>query len=298
MSSVIGALALAALVSAPPLPLQQAAATALGSRAGCVVALDPRDGRLLALVNPLTAAGAAYPIGSLAKLVTALAGISEGTVDGSRVLTCRGRDQGRSCWHVHGRVGLEEAIAQSCSLYFFRVGLELGAERLMASLRSAGFGQSTESGLPGESAGVLLPPRTRAQLEDLAYGDTSALRATALQVACFTGALANGGSRLRPHVAQAPARTLGRIGNGRAIAQVQEGMRRAVLSGSARDANVPALALYGKTGTATHLSARHRRHGWFAGYTPGLAVVAFVRDGTGYDDAAPVARRVFEAWQP
>lgn len=298
MMSVLGAVALASAVSTASLPLQQIATRALGTRPGCVVALDPRDGRLLALVNPQTAVGTAYPVGSLAKLVTAMAGVSSGVADGSRVHTCRGREQGRTCWHVHGRVGLEEAIAQSCSLYFFRVGLDLGPERLIQAFRTAGFGQSTESGLVGESAGSLQPPRTRDQLEDLAYGDTPALLATPLQVACFTGALANGGVRLRPHVASGPARVLGRIGEARAIGPVQAGMRRAVLSGSAREADVPALALFGKTGTSTQLDAKHRRHGWFAGYAPGLAVVAFVKDGTGYADAAPVARRVFAAWQP
>lgn len=298
MISVIGAVALASAVTAAPLPLQQAATRALGNRAGCVVALDPRDGRLLALVNPRMAVGTAYPVGSLAKLVTAMAGVSSGVADGSRVFTCRGRAHGRTCWHVHGRVGLEEAIAQSCSLYFFRVGLDLGPERLTRAFRSAGFGQSTQSGLAGERAGSLRPPRTRSQLEDLAYGDTAALLATPLQVACFTGALANGGVLMRPHVDPAPARALGRIGEARAIAPVQAGMRRAVLSGSAREADVPALALFGKTGTSTQLDAPHRRHGWFAGYAAGLAVVAFVKHGTGYADAAPVARRVFEAWQP
>ncbi|HEY9855333.1 MAG TPA: penicillin-binding transpeptidase domain-containing protein, partial [Stenomitos sp.] len=79
---------------------------------------------------------------------------------------------------------------------------------------------------------------------------------------------------------------------------VRAGMRRAVLTGSAREANVPSLAICGKTGTATQLAASYKRHGWFAGYMPGLAVVAFVKDGTGYADAAPVARHVFEAWAP
>lgn len=293
----LGALALAIAISTP-LPLQQAATDALGGRAGCVVALDPHDGRLLALVNPQVAVGTAYPIGSLAKLVTALAGVSAGVVDGARIRECRGRDEDRSCWHPHGRVGLEEALAQSCSLFFFRLGREIGAGRLTRGLRAAGFGQSTGSGLQGEVPGTLEPPATRQQLEDLAYGDTVALRATPLQVAAFAASLANGGERLQPHLERGPARVQGRVASAGAIARVKEGMRQAVLSGSAREADVPSLAIHGKTGTATQPAAPHRRHGWFAGYAPGLAVVAFVKEGTGFTDAAPVARRVFEAWQP
>ncbi|HEY9856929.1 MAG TPA: penicillin-binding transpeptidase domain-containing protein, partial [Stenomitos sp.] len=191
MTPVLGAIALAGALASAPLPLQAAAEQALGNRAGCVVALDPQDGRLMALVHPKMAVGSAYPIGSLAKLVTALAGVSSGVVDGARVLECRGRGHGRTCWHVHGRIGLEEALAQSCSLYFFRVGLDLGAARLTHAMRTAGFGQSTGSGLAGEVPGLVVPPGTKAELEDLAYGDTSALRATPLQVASFVGALAN-----------------------------------------------------------------------------------------------------------
>lgn len=298
MTFVLGALALASAVTTPPLPLQQAATRALGGRAGCVVAMDPRDGRLLALVNPRTAVGTAYPIGSLAKLVTAMAGLSAGVVDGSRVLTCRGRENGRICWHVHGRVGLEEAIAQSCSLYFFRVGLDLGDDRLMRAFRRAGFGHSTGSGLAGEQAGTLRSPRNRLELEDLAYGDTAALQATPLQVASFIGGIANGGSRLRPNLGPGNAGPLGMVGDVRSVEQVKSGMRRAVLAGSAREANVPSLSIFGKTGTATHVTAPHRRHGWFAGFSDGLVVVAFLKDGTGYTSAAPVARRVFEAWRP
>lgn len=296
MSLLVGAIALSGALAI--LPLQHAAERALGSQAGCVVALDPRDGRLLALVHPRMAVGKAYPIGSLAKLVTALAGVSAGVVDGARVMQCRGRDHGRTCWHVHGRVGLEKALAESCSLYFFRVGLDLGPERLTRAFSAAGFGRSTGSGLADESAGTLVAPRTRSELEDLAYGDTPALRATPLQVACFAGALANGGALMRPHVEGAGMQVLGRLEDPRALELVRSGMRQAVLSGSARKANVASLAIFGKTGTATQLAAPHKRHGWFAGYTPGLAVAVFVTDGTGYSSAAPVARRVFEAWRP
>jgi cell division protein FtsI/penicillin-binding protein 2 len=71
-------------------------------------------------------------------------------------------------------------------------------------------------------------------------------------------------------------------------------MRRAVLSGTAQPANVPGLAVFGKTGSATQLAAPHLRHGWFVGFTPTLAVVVFVKNGTGFEAAAPIARQVFE----
>lgn len=238
--------------------------------------MDARDGRLLALVNPRVATGVAAPVGSLAKLVVAVAALDAGLVDGARRFRCNGKFERWRCWQVHGEQTLETAIAHSCSSAFFALGRELGARRMNRAFTAAGFGRSTQSGLPGEAAGRFTPARTPAEVTELAYGDTLALQATPLQVASWMTAIAHGGSR-------------GHEG-------VRAGMRRAVLKGSARAADVPGLAIHGKTGTATQARAPHRRHGWFAGFTERLVVVVFVKEGTGFEAAAPVAREVFAAW--
>lgn len=283
--------------TASELPLQKAAQRALGDRPGAIVAMRAHDGRLQAVVNPRLAAGSAQPIGSLAKLVTALAALDARVTDGARSLPCRGRFERWTCWKVHGNLTLEDAIAQSCSSYFFAVGRDLGAPRLNRAFAEAGFGQPTGSGLPGERSGMLRPARTRAELTELAYGDTPALLATPLQVASWVGAIANGGKRYAPHFGDDPPRLLGSLRGAQGLDLVRTGMRRAVLEGSAKEAGVERLAVHGKTGTATHLGAEHRRHGWFVGFAEDLVVVVFVRTGNGYADAAPIAREVFAAWR-
>ncbi len=288
---------------ATDLPLQRVAQAALGNRPGTIVALNAKDGRLLAVINPRVAAGGAYPIGSLAKLVTGMAALEARAIDGARTFPCKGRFERWKCWQIHGNQTLEEAIAHSCSSFFFAAGRELGARRLNQAFTRAGFGRSTGSDLPAEAAGTFTPARNRAELTELAYGDTPALQATPLQVAAWMGAIANGGTRYRPHLGSKSPQVLGLLSGAAAIANIQTGMRRAVLEGSANKADFPGLSVYGKTGTSTQLRAgardsenRNRHHGWFAGFAGELVVVVFVKDGSGYADAAPIAREVFAAW--
>lgn len=282
--------------SASVLPLQQAAERALGGRPGCVVAMDAETGTLRVLVNPNVAATLEVPIGSLAKLVTGMAALDAGLTDGSRKIRCKGAFERWTCWKVHGEQTVEEAIANSCSTYFFTVGRELGAQRLNQAFEAAGFGRLTQSGLAGERPGTFTPARTLPELTELSYGDTPALLATPLQVASWVGAIANGGIRYAPHFEHTEPVILGRLTGLRGLASVKAGMRLAVLSGSAEKADLPMVSLYGKTGTSTHVGAPNRRHGWFVGFAERKVVVVFIKDGNGYNAAAPVAKEVFAAW--
>ncbi|MNR81906.1 Stage V sporulation protein D [compost metagenome] len=282
--------------NASELDLQRVAQRALGPRAGSVVALDARNGQLQALLNPRVAAASAYPVGSLAKLVTGMAALDAGLTDGARRIRCKGQFERWKCWRVHGEQTFEEAIANSCSTYFFTVGRELGGPRLNRAFQEAGFGRKSGSDLADEAAGKRVPARTLAEVTELAYGDTPALLATPLQVASWMGAIANSGTRYAPHLAPTPTRRIGSLAEKSGLDLVRTGMRRAVLDGSAQGADVPRLAVHGKTGTATHLNAVERRHGWFAGFAEHRVVVVFVKEGSGYDDAAPIAREVFDAW--
>lgn len=275
------------------LPLQDEAVRAMGDRQGCVVALDARNGHLLAMVHP-TVAARAYPVGSLAKLVTALAAVEAHVTDPDRTLECRGGRGPFHCWGLHGRVRLAEAIAQSCAFYFFTVGQELGGSRLVRALHAAGFGQATGMALRGEEAGVVVPPRSPEEVMTMAYGDTPALQATPLQIAVLAGALARDGRRYRPTWG-GPRVCLGTLPFPHAVEAVRQGMRLAVQAGSARSAEVPRLHVFGTTGTATWPEDPSRRHGWFAGYAGDVALAVYMHDGSGYRDAGPVARAVFEA---
>ncbi|MGH2900101.1 MAG: penicillin-binding transpeptidase domain-containing protein, partial [Solirubrobacteraceae bacterium] len=143
--------------------LQEAAEAALDRehKTGAVVALDPRTGEVLALasrpafdpnefavrIDPLEwraliqdplkplvnrALQGQYPPGSTYKVVTAIAGLEEKIVDPHTEVFCGGSFRlGKRvyrCWKKegHGTVDLHKALVQSCDVYFYKLGLELG----------------------------------------------------------------------------------------------------------------------------------------------------------------------------
>lgn len=175
--------------------LQQAAEKALGEYSGAVVAMDPRNGEVLALVSkpgydpnafvngisstayralqanidqPLfnRALLGQYPPGSTVKPFMGLAGLHYGTASPQRTEFCPGfyqlpgeerkfRDWKRT---GHGRVALDAAIVESCDVYFYDLAHDLGIDRIHDFLKPFGFGSQTNIDMNGERPG-LLPSR-------------------------------------------------------------------------------------------------------------------------------------------
>ncbi len=181
------------LVLTIDLELQLKADSLLAGRGrGAIVALDPRNGEILALASRpsfdpnLLAAGidpevwhklrddpasplwnratrAAYPPGSVFKLFAAASALDRELVTQSSHLdACRGRIFiGRryfTCWKTHGRLNLHEAIVQSCDTYFYQLGMKIGLDALSKDALSYGFGARVGIDLPPESPG-LVPTR-------------------------------------------------------------------------------------------------------------------------------------------
>ncbi len=164
--------------------------------AGAVVAIDPRDGAVLAMYSspsfdpnmfvgkfdpeewrklnsdpgrPLfnRAISATYAPGSVFKLVVAAVAMAEGEADPDTYMPipCRGALQyGNRVfkdWKPsgHGALDLIGAIRESCDVYFYQLGIKLTLERLLADVPRLGFGRPTGIDLPSEAAGVF-PPDT------------------------------------------------------------------------------------------------------------------------------------------
>jgi penicillin-binding protein 2 len=160
---------------------------------GALVALDPRNGDVLALMSRpnfdpnLFARGierdewaalrdspakplhnrvlqGMYPPGSTYKVVTALAGLETGTITPEQVVDCKGSYRlGRRryrCWKRwgHGEVDLHKALVQSCDVYFYQLGEALGVDTLAYYARALGLGAATGIELGAESSG-LVPTR-------------------------------------------------------------------------------------------------------------------------------------------
>lgn len=172
--------------------MQQVAEQAFAGRAGAAVAVDPRNGEVLAMVSVPTfdanlfvngisradyaallanphkpllsrAVQGGYTPGSTIKPFMALAGLELGVRTPEDTVLSTGeffipghsrayRDDKRG---GHGRVALVQAIAQSVNTYFYSLALDMGIDRLSASMRKLGFGEPTGIDLIGESSGVL-----------------------------------------------------------------------------------------------------------------------------------------------
>jgi penicillin-binding protein 2 len=180
------------LVLSLDMDLQLAAEAALADSRGAVVAIDPRNGDVLALVSapafdpnrfatglsqqdfrelnsdpdkPLfnRALAGTYPPGSVIKPFLGLAALYHGIVEPSARAMCPGyfvlpgNSHRYRDWRPqgHGLVDLHDAIVQSCDVFYYRLAVELGIDNIEQFLRSFGFGGPTGLDISGERNGVV-----------------------------------------------------------------------------------------------------------------------------------------------
>ncbi|MBN1867415.1 hypothetical protein JW916_08990 [Candidatus Sumerlaeota bacterium] len=209
--------------------LQRAAMNLLAGRMGSVVAVDPRNGDVLALFsyptydpnNPVCGPGDSerldalrehYAPGSTFKIVTASAWLAMGGSP-NRTETCAGSLQvapgfAPKCnveWG-HGTQDLRGALARSCNVYFYKIAMDVGATRMTEMAARYGFGSVSGIGLMdrGESPGVLGSrhgtPANLGNTVMMGIGQGGLISATPLQVAMAYAALANGGTLFAPRI--------------------------------------------------------------------------------------------------
>lgn len=171
--------------------LQQIAESymAAGEKSGAVVAMDVRNGRILAAVSSPTihiedftggiskekwqalldntkhpllnkVVQATYPPGSTYKMVTALAGLAKGVIDEETTFFCPGHHRFGNriyrCWKRsgHGSMSLLKAIEQSCDVYFYQVGQRVGVDVLAEYAEKLGLGHTTGIEMEYEKSGL------------------------------------------------------------------------------------------------------------------------------------------------
>ena len=310
---------------------------------GAVVALDPTTGGILALysapgydpnafvggvstdywrdlnlngAHPLLnrAIQARYPPGSTWKLAVAAMALRRGvaTMNTRMPIPCRGGlqygDRFFHCWNPlgHGSLTLGQAIAQSCDVYFYQLGLKLGITSLLEDANDWGFRARTGVDLPGE-----LQPQFPSGPEyfDRVYGPRHWSSGVALNLAIGQGEnaqtlmnmvrlyqmLASDGKSKTPYLvrpASEPPYDLDL--SPEQLASLRQAMINVVEQGTARGARLAELKIAGKTGTAQN--SQGANHGWFIGFAPADnpqivvgAVLEFGRHGT---VAAPLVARV------
>jgi len=311
---------------------------------GALLALNPNTGEVLALysapgfdpnafvggisaaywrslsespAHPLLdrAIQARYPPGSTWKLAVAAMALKRGIV-GPRShmpIPCRGGLQYGNryfrCWdaHGHGDLSLTEAIAQSCDVYFYQLGIKLGVTSLLEDANDWGFRGRTGIDLPGE-----IPSEfpTGPEYYDRLYGPRRWTSAVALNLAIGQGEnaqtlvqmvrlyqqLASDGRARTPFVVRATAtpRTNASLDlSADQLAILRRAMIAVVEEGTARSGRLAGLQIAGKTGTAQNPHGAD--HGWFIGFAPAEkpeivvgAIIEFAQHGTA---AIPIVSR-------
>ncbi|OAI40974.1 hypothetical protein AYO38_00910 [bacterium SCGC AG-212-C10] len=212
--------------------LQQVASDALGDRRGAVMAVDPRNGQVLAMISkpgyhPATLADdgdallnddsspllnratqGLYPPGSTFKTVTAISALESGLYKANTSVTCPGEvvidGFPVSCLNVPDGVGtypFSFAFEHSVNGIFAQVGDKLGWERLLTTARKLGFGGAPAFTLPTAESQVFNPDSelTRTLLASTAFGQGELLT-TPLQMLEVAATIANDGVLVTPHL--------------------------------------------------------------------------------------------------
>jgi len=325
------------------------------AKAASVVAINPKTGEILAMVsrpnfdpnwfagggisekdwknisenkfNPLNnrAIAGEYAPGSLYKIVSGAAALELNKVTPYEEIFCGGRHSIYDvwCWQKtgHGNENFVGALADSCDIYFYELGLRLGIDNIEKYSRLFGLGNKTGINLPGEAAG-LVPSRAwkLKNLDQEWYAVENLFVAigqgfhmyTPLQMANAFSAVANGGTLYKPRLVSQVIGPKGEIKQQFAPEEIgkvplststinllREGLRKVATDGTAGGAfeNFP-VQVAGKTGTAEN--PPYDDFALFAGYAPfddpTIAVVVVVEQGGhGGSAAAPIARKVMEA---
>jgi penicillin-binding protein 2 len=316
------------------------------ANAGALVCIDIEDGGILAsasyptfdpsdLVNgisdelweqlnrkssnyPLTnrVIAGLYPAASTFKAFTSLAGLEHGIVSGGTHFTCTGlwedygEEWGQRCWIFpsgHGTLGLEEAINQSCDVFFYNVGagfferweeaeVEDQTDDLQDFLRTWGFGSVCGVEIPGEMEGRVPDARWKrtmfsntpegaqwqpGDMTSMCIGQGDIL-VTPLQIANGYAGLARG-KMLKPHFFHKAFNNRGEVVveskaeesefqpsfNEGYVARVKDGLRRVIVRMGGPFNQLP-VSVAGKSGTAEVASAQ-ADYSWFVAYAPAEA---------------------------
>jgi penicillin-binding protein 2 len=323
------------------LDLQQTAEKYLEGKDGAVVALDPSNGDVLVMTSsprfdqndfiggisskkwkaliedpgkPMTnkAIQAEYPPASTYKIVTALAGLEEKIIDINTKEFCSGFiNYGKrryGCWykHGHGEVNVIKAIAQSCDVFFYKLGGKIGVDTLAQYAKGSGLGKSTGILIENERNGLIPTSAWKKKRfkESWKGGENLSIAigqgynlVTPLQLAVFISAVGNGGTIYKPRILKSIVDTSGNVvkktepeikgglpAGKETLRIVRKGLLDVVhgVRGTARNyAKIKGVKIAGKTGTAQVFSRKKgekfdnkklaktlKDHAWFVCYAP------------------------------
>jgi penicillin-binding protein A len=263
-----------------------------------------------------------YPPGSTFKLVTAAAALADGMTPDTKVESPdRLRLPGTTVFLPNSapcggsEVTITQALKVSCNTAFANIGLELGDDKLREQAQKFGFDRRHLNDLGG-AASKFPDKLDDAQLALSSIGQFD-VAASPLQMAMVSAAIANDGVLMDPYLVsmvQAPdlkplqthkPQALSTAMTPENAAELQQMMQVVVDEGTGRNAQIPGVAVGGKTGTAQS-DPRRKPFAWFTSFAPvedaEVAVAVIVEDADvprtdigGGRLAAPIAKEVMEA---
>lgn len=270
------------------------------------------------------AAQETYPPGSTFKIVTAAAALSSGRWEPSSRVPAPDElplPQSTAVLPNFGgeRCGdgqtdtLIHALTISCNTAFAQLGMDLGDDALRAQAEAFGIGSTIDSFELPMAKSVFPADLDQAQTAQSAIGQFN-VRVTPLQMAQVVAAIANDGRMMKPYLVSelrgpdlkrisfTEPEELGRPISSQVAAELTTMMQSVVDSGTGRHAQIPGVAVAGKTGTAERAPGEPP-DAWFVGFAPAdnptIAIAVVVEDGggesgTGGSVAAPVAQKVMQ----
>jgi penicillin-binding protein 2 len=288
----------------------------------------------------------AYPTGSVYKVITATAALGAGVITPGEIYNDDGvftidilklRNAGDE---VYGPVNMSDALKLSVDTYFYQLGLDMNVDKgrggaLQDWSSQLGIGEQTGIDLPSEMEGIVPTPAWRNRLYrqkltdrrwsggdniNLAVGQGD-VQANPLQMAVVYAAIGNGGTIVRPHLAQGVESVTGEPLQEfepapKREVELPEGARETIMGGLRRASmeeggtSYPVFGNFkvpvaGKTGTAergfTEGGLPLPDQAWFVALAPAddpeiVVAVTVERGGFGADSAAPVAARIIEKY--
>src|SRR5438874_3436352 len=286
-----------------------------------------------------------YSPGSTFKMAVALAGLEEGIITPDFHAHCAGAANfyGRDfkCWKKggHGSIDLRHAIEQSCDVYFYTVGNMVGVDKINKWATALGLGVKSGIDLPNEVQGLV--PSTewkREKMHEKWYaGETISVgigqgqvSVTPVSMAVYMSTLANGGTRVTPHLLKAvddgsgwkdvpaPAPQSKADIDQDKLQAIRDGLWMVVnQAGTGHNAQLkgpdgkPIHDVSGKTGTSQVISNQGkeragktekdlRDNGWFVFFAPRdhpqIAGVVFLEHGVHGANAALIAHHVLDTF--
>jgi penicillin-binding protein A len=293
--------------------IERAAIAAIAGRYAGMTAMDPRNGRLLAVAG--VGFSALQPPGSTMKIVTATAALEAGAVKLSTVfpLASAAVIDGYTLHNAGGEVcggTFLNAFAVSCNSVFAPLGAKVGGKRFVAVAKRFGFDQSPS--IPGAAESQI--PSAGDIGSDLAVGSSAIgqgkVLASALEMTDVAATIAMGGRRPLPTLEPHQRPRFVHVTTRRIARLVQTMMIAVVQFGTGTSAQIPGVQVAGKTGTAElrntndpndpNANSPQNTDSWFVGYAPVgkprvVVGALFPAQGAGAATAAPAVHDVLEA---